>query len=74
MASAVYLFCYYLGSSSIGSLTGQVWARLGWNGVLGTLAFLLILALAAALRLHMLHAAESTREVVSGTRPSSTVS
>ena len=58
MASATYLFCYYLGSSSIGTLSGQVWAWLGWRGVIGTLALLLMVAFAAAMRLHALHARE----------------
>ncbi|HZH50441.1 MAG TPA: MFS transporter [Microvirga sp.] len=47
-ASALYLFCYYLGSSAIGTLGGVFWARSGWWGVVGLVATLLLLALAVA--------------------------
>ena len=50
-ASALYLFCYYLGSSAIGTLGGVFWARSGWWGVVGLVATLLLLALAVAFRL-----------------------
>lgn len=34
-ASALYLFCYYAGSSVIGSLGGVFWSTMGWAGVIG---------------------------------------
>ncbi|MBB3020204.1 YNFM family putative membrane transporter [Microvirga lupini] len=48
-ASALYLFCYYLGSSSIGTIGGLFWARAGWPGVAGLVAILLLAALSLAL-------------------------
>jgi YNFM family putative membrane transporter len=50
-ASALYLFCYYLGSSAIGTLGGVFWASWGWQGVSGLVAALLLLALAIAFQL-----------------------
>ena len=54
LASALYLFSYYLGSSLVGSLSGVTWARYGWPGVVGMLAIGLVLALAIALHLRRL--------------------
>lgn len=51
LASAMYLFFYYLGSSAIGSLCGLVWSGAGWPGVVGLLALALGLALLIALHL-----------------------
>ncbi|MBJ6125188.1 MFS transporter [Microvirga splendida] len=48
-ASALYLFCYYLGSSAVGTLGGLFWARAAWPGVAGLVAALLLAALALAL-------------------------
>ncbi|MFC5082341.1 MFS transporter [Microvirga arabica] len=47
-ASALYLFCYYLGSSTVGTLGGLFWARGAWPGVAGLVAALLVAALAIA--------------------------
>jgi YNFM family putative membrane transporter len=54
LASALYLFFYYLGSSLIGSCSGLVWKIDGWNGVVATLAVLLGLSLFISLRLSRL--------------------
>ncbi|MET3130877.1 YNFM family putative membrane transporter [Oxalobacteraceae bacterium GrIS 1.11] len=54
LASALYLFFYYLGSSLIGSLSGLMWGRDGWPGVVAMLAFGLGLGLLIALRLRNL--------------------
>ncbi|MDC8757388.1 MFS transporter [Janthinobacterium fluminis] len=54
LASALYLFFYYLGSSAVGSLSGLLWARDGWSGVVAALAAGLGLALLIALRLRNL--------------------
>jgi MFS transporter, YNFM family, putative membrane transport protein len=50
-AAALYLLAYYAGSSLLGSAGGWFWTGAGWNGVVGFVAALLILALLAALRL-----------------------
>jgi YNFM family putative membrane transporter len=54
LASALYLFFYYLGSSVIGSLSGLMWSSNGWPGVVAMLAACLGLALLIALRLRHL--------------------
>jgi YNFM family putative membrane transporter len=54
MASALYLFFYYMGSSVIGSATGVMWGRAGWPGVVAVLGGALGLALLIALRLRKL--------------------
>lgn len=51
LASALYLFFYYLGSSVIGPLCGLLWSAAGWSGVVALLALVLGLALAVALHL-----------------------
>lgn len=51
VASALYLFCYYMGSSVLGSATGVMWGRGGWNGVVSVLGAALLLALVIALHL-----------------------
>lgn len=51
LASAMYLFFYYLGSSVIGSLCGLAWSAAGWPGVVGLLACALGLAVLIALHL-----------------------
>jgi YNFM family putative membrane transporter len=50
-ASALYLFCYYLGSSAIGTLGGVFWTRFDWWGVAGLVSILLLAALLLGLRL-----------------------
>jgi YNFM family putative membrane transporter len=53
-ASALYLFCYYLGSSAIGTLGGVFWSKGGWQAVAGLVTVLLVGALAIALWLFSL--------------------
>ncbi|WP_206884900.1 MFS transporter [Alicyclobacillus mali (ex Roth et al. 2021)] len=48
-ASALYLFCYYVGSSVIGSLGGFFWTDMGWRGVIGMILAAQVLASAAFL-------------------------
>jgi YNFM family putative membrane transporter len=50
-ASALYLFCYYLGSSAVGTIGGLFWSASGWPSVVGLVSALLVLALATAFRL-----------------------
>ena len=54
LASALYLFFYYLGSSVIGSATGIMWGRAAWPGVVTVLGAALLLALMVALKLRNL--------------------
>ena len=54
LASALYLFFYYLGSSVVGSATGVMWGRGGWPGVVLVLGCALMLAMLVALRLRSL--------------------
>ncbi|TDR80228.1 MFS transporter [Paludibacterium purpuratum] len=51
LASALYLACYYLGGSIVGSASGVAFGMYGWHGVIGLLALVQLAALAAALRL-----------------------
>jgi YNFM family putative membrane transporter len=51
LASALYLFFYYLGSSVVGWLSGIVWAHAGWAGVVGMLGAVLVAAMLVGLRL-----------------------
>ena len=53
-AASLYLLAYYLGSSLMGSLGGWFWGRGGWPQVAAFTAVLLLLALAAAMRLNAL--------------------
>lgn len=54
LASALYLSCYYLGSSVYGTVSGLMWGRGGWHGVAAALAAGLLALLAVALRLRRL--------------------
>jgi YNFM family putative membrane transporter len=54
LATALYLFFYYAGSSVLGSLCGVVWSGAGWPGVVALLALALGLAFLIALRLRSL--------------------
>lgn len=51
LASGIYLFFYYLGSSVVGWATGYVWEHWAWPGVVAMLGGVLLLALGIALRL-----------------------
>ncbi|MFL6715187.1 MAG: MFS transporter, partial [Burkholderiaceae bacterium] len=56
LASALYLSCYYLGSSVIGSAAGWVWEAGGWPGVVAALGACLCLTLLLSLSLRKLPA------------------
>ncbi|MES2130451.1 MAG: MFS transporter [Pseudomonadota bacterium] len=51
LASALYLFFYYVGGSVLGSSLGVLWQGGGWHAVVGALALVLTCALAIALRM-----------------------
>lgn len=50
-AAAFYSFFMYVGSSVLGSAGGVAWSRAGWSGVVVFTVVLLVMALAAAIRL-----------------------
>ncbi|MDN0082947.1 MFS transporter [Crenobacter sp. SG2305] len=56
LAASLYLSCYYLGSSLVGSLSGLFWAHDQWTGVCLALAAIVLVSLAVALRLRRLPA------------------
>ncbi len=60
LASGIYLFCYYLGSSVVGWFTGYVWEHWGWPGVVAAMGALLGLGLGIALRLRHVQPAAAT--------------
>jgi YNFM family putative membrane transporter len=51
LASAIYLFFYYLGSSVLGPVCGMVWSNAGWPGVVILLGGTLGIGFLIALRL-----------------------
>jgi YNFM family putative membrane transporter len=51
LATAIYLFFYYLGSSVVGWFSGVVWAHWGWPGVVSMLGATLLAGVLIALRL-----------------------
>ncbi|CAM4169692.1 MFS transporter [Acinetobacter pragensis] len=51
VASSLYLFCYYLGSSVLGSSSGLVWESWGWTGITIFIALILALGMFLSLRL-----------------------
>lgn len=61
LAASLYLSAYYLGGSVMGSLTGVLWARAGWTGVVMLLALGLMTALLATRRLRRLPALRQLR-------------
>lgn len=54
LASALYLSAYYLGSSSLGSVSGLMWGVDGWRGIAALLGAALAVCIAIALRLRRL--------------------
>lgn len=47
-ASSFYLFCYYIGSSIIGTTGGYFWQSSQWKGVIAYICILLVISLAVA--------------------------
>src|SRR5215218_3211704 len=60
-ASALYLFCYYAGSSAVGTLGGVFWTAFGWHGVVGLVSALLAVALGVSIWLAGLPPLPETR-------------
>ncbi len=67
LAAALYLSSYYLGASTIGTLSGVFWVHRHWPGVVAALALALIAALLAVWRLFRLPA---PRQLPAGISPS----
>ncbi|WP_173911813.1 MFS transporter [Acinetobacter sp. Marseille-Q1618] len=54
VGSSLYLFCYYLGSSVLGSANGIIWENYGWFGLSLTITCVLLIGLWIAIKLkHM---------------------
>ncbi len=51
VGSSLYLFCYYLGSSFLGSSSGLVWENYGWFGLTVTITCILCVGLWVAFKL-----------------------
>jgi YNFM family putative membrane transporter len=60
VASSFYLFCYYAGSSVIGTSAGVFWSAYGWLGVSAIVGALLALALVVVWALRDLPSAQNT--------------
>ena len=54
VGSSLYLFCYYLGSSILGSSSGLVWEMFGWVGLMSFIAVILMIGLFLAIQLNKL--------------------
>jgi YNFM family putative membrane transporter len=57
-AASLYLFCYYFGSSLIGSFGGTFWSKAGWPGIVGLVSGLLGIAIAIGFFLRRMELAE----------------
>ena len=55
VGSSLYLFCYYLGSSFLGSSSGLVWEAYGWLGLTITISIILCVGFLIAYRLRLLN-------------------
>ena len=51
LASALYLWAYYLGSSLLGTFSGTLWSVGGWNAIVACLSACLVLCLVVAVHL-----------------------
>lgn len=51
VGSALYLFCYYLGSSILGSSSGLIWEAFGWQGLTLFISMILMCGVAIAWKL-----------------------
>jgi len=51
LASALYLWAYYFGSSILGTFSGTLWGVGGWNAIVACLSACLVLCLAVAVYL-----------------------
>ncbi|KKW78561.1 hypothetical protein AAV97_10365 [Acinetobacter sp. Ag2] len=54
VGSSLYLFCYYLGSSLLGSGSGLIWEKYGWSGLSVSITVVLGIGLLVALKLNQM--------------------
>jgi YNFM family putative membrane transporter len=54
VGSSLYLFCYYLGSSLLGSGSGLIWEKYGWSGLTVSITVVLGIGLLVALKLNQM--------------------
>ena len=54
VGSSLYLFCYYLGSSFLGSSSGLVWENYGWFGLTVSITCILSIGLLVAFKLNQM--------------------
>lgn len=59
VGSSLYLFCYYVGSSLLGSSGGLVWESFGWLGLTISITCVLLLGFLIALHLRKLTVSKS---------------
>ncbi|MEH7093704.1 MFS transporter [Neobacillus vireti] len=59
-ASSLYLFFYYSGSSIAGTAGGFFWSKFGWEGVIGFIVCLLLLAFPLSLKLSSIKPLQAT--------------
>jgi YNFM family putative membrane transporter len=62
-AASLYLFFYYLGSSTIGSFGGIFWSRAGWPGIVALVTMLLCVAAVIGLYLRKMERGEGAAEL-----------
>ena len=60
VGSSLYLFCYYLGSSFLGSGSGLVWEAYGWIGLTLSITVFLFIGILLAFRLKKMNATLSS--------------
>lgn len=51
VGSSLYLFCYYMGSSVLGSSSGLTWEYAGWNGIGIEVSVVLLIGIVLALKM-----------------------
>ncbi len=62
-AASLYLFCYYVGSSTIGSFGGEFWSMAGWPGIVGLVMALLSFAVILGLYLRRMERKERSSDL-----------
>ncbi len=65
-AASLYLFAYYVGSSTIGSFGGEFWSNAGWPGIVGLVATLLGVAAIIGFYLRRMEHKERTADAGHG--------
>ena len=63
VGSSLYLFCYYLGSSFLGSSSGLVWENYGWFGLTVSITCILSIGLLVAFKLNQMQKISKSKTV-----------